>query len=168
MPTIYQALPGLDSIDTAAQVYPVAVRFPAPLIAGRFEWPALEIPAFTGQAGEKFVLSGLTLAANIDQLAFSNAIDPAFNNGFFSMDIMRAGNRHAATLAPFRFTAFNQGGEYNANWAPTATENNAENFNFRLTGALIQTPDLVALGLLEIDLVVTANIYRIKTRSKMR
>lgn len=167
MGTIYQALPGLANIDNAAQVYPVAVKFQAPLIAGRFEWAALVAPAFIGQAGEKFALSGLTLAANIDQLIFSNAIDPAYNGGFFSMDIVREGNGHPATLAPFKFTAFNQGAEYNANWSPTATQNNGERFSLRMTGALIQTPEIVGTGLLAIDLIVTANIYRIKTKSKL-
>jgi len=165
MSTIFQAFPGLPNVETAAQVFPVAVRFTAPLVGGFFEFNQIENFAFQGQNGEKFALDGLTLAANIDTLTFSNAVDPAYNNGFFALDVLRAGNRHACTMAPFKFTAFNQGTEYNANWEPTATTNNGENFLFRLNGRLVQTPALIAAGLVSVSIIVTANIYRIKART---
>lgn len=151
--------------DLNIQVYPIAVKFSAALIAGRFEFAAVENFAFTGNSSETFILDGSTISANISNEIFNNALDPVFNNGFFSLDIMRDGNRHAVTLAPFKFSDYNQGENFAANFAPTGTnEINRENFNFKLTGALLQTPELIAIGLNSISLIVTTNLYRITTK----
>ena len=165
MGTLREKFPGVHNIETAVKVFPVAARFSAPLVAGAFVWPRVDVPTFNGNIGEKFEADGFTLAANIDALTFSRAIDPAYANGLFNLEIIRAGNRRPCTQAPFRFTAFNQGREFSANWEVTATDNQGvENFIFRLNGGLIQTPEIVALGLLQIDIIVTANVYRVKER----
>lgn len=162
MPTLYQKFPGLSEVEKKVLIYPVSLKFTAPLVAGRFDWPSLVLPAFQGSSGERFILDGCNLAATIDQLTFSNAIDPSFLNGFFQLDIVRDGNGHRVTLAPFLFSAFNQGSEFSADFSPTATINNVENFSFRLAGALIQTPDLILQGITEISILLTANLYRVK------
>jgi hypothetical protein len=162
MPTLWEKFPGVSRITDKISIYPIACRFSAPLIAGRFEFSKVLSFAFVGSAGEAFVLDGCTLASNVDQLTFNNSLDPLYNNGVFSLDIKQDGNGHLVTLAPFRFSAFNQGGEFSANWSPTGTNNNQESFSLLLDGALIQTPAIIAAGLLSVDIVVTANIYRVK------
>ena len=163
MSTLFQKFPQFKNPLQQVLVYPVAVQFKADLIGGRFDFKQVTQPAFTGNSGEIFVLDGVTMAASIDQLNFSQAIDIQYNNGFFSLDIIRGGNRTAVGLAPFRFSAFNQGSEFSANWRPSATENNEEKFIFQMDGALVQTPELIALGVSQIGISVSANIYRIKT-----
>ena len=164
MSTIWQKFPHLDNPLEQALVYPVAVSFTAALFGGKFLFPKILQSGFLGSSGEIFVMDGISLAANIDQLTFSAALDPNYNNGFFSLDIVRGGNKSAVGLAPFRFSAFGQGSEFAANWRATATENNQEKFFFQLDGGLIQTPELITLGVSQIQISVCANIYRIKTR----
>ena len=146
MSTLWQKFPGVSDIEKKVVTYPVAARFTAPLVAGKFVYNRLTVPAFSASAGEMLVLDGVVLAGNIDQLIFANAIDPTSNDGFFSLDIVRRGNNHPVTLQPFKFGAFSQGGEFSVNWAPTATEKGTEQFDFVLSGGLIQTPEIVALG----------------------
>jgi hypothetical protein len=162
MSTLFQKFPGLQNVQQKVKVYPVAVKFTAPLLAGRFEWNKVLKFAFIGNSGERFILDGVNLSATIDQLNFSNAIDPAVNNGFMLLDIIRDGNNKTVTLAPFAFSAFNEGAEFSADFSPTATVNNQENFSFQLRGALIQTPGIIDLGVDEITILLTGNIYRIK------
>ena len=162
MPTLWEKFPGISRVNEKVSIYPISCRFSAPLAAGRFQFTKQKVFAFRGSAGEMFVLDGCTLASNIDQLTFNNSLDPAYNGGVFSLDIEQAGNQHTVTLAPFRFSAFNQGAEFSANWSPSATQNNQEDFNLILDGALIQTPAIIAAGLVSVDIVVTANIYRVK------
>lgn len=162
MGTLWQKFPQFKNPMDCIQVYPVAVTFTADLVAGKFTFPKVSKPAFTGNAGEIFVLDGVTMAANIDQLIFSNAIDVDYIGGFFELRMVRDGNKSPIGLAPFQFSAFNQGAEFSANWKPTATSNNEELFSFQLNGSLIQTPEIIALGKTEISLSITANIYRIK------
>ena len=163
MPTIFQKFPTIKNPLEKVLVYPVAVQFLALLTGAAFVFPKVREFAFTGNSGEIFVLDGVTMAANIDQLNFSQAIDPAYNNGFFSLDVVRAGNGTTVGLAPFRFSAFNQGAEFSVNWRPTATENNEEKFLFQLDGSLLQTPELITLGVTQVQISISANIYRIKT-----
>jgi hypothetical protein len=162
MSTLFEKFPGVPDVWKKVLIYPVAVRFTALLAAGKFTFPKVTLDAFTGNAGEIFVLDGVTLAGDLDALTFSNAINPAFNAGFFSLQIIRAGNGHPVTLAPFRFSAYNQGETFAANFAPTATQDNKETFQFQLDGELLQTPEIVALGKTEISLTLVANIFRAK------
>jgi hypothetical protein len=162
MPTLWEKFPGVARIDEKVNIFPICCRFSAPLFAGRFQFTKQPIFAFRGSAGEKFVLDGCTLASNVDQLTFNNSLDALYNQGAFSLDIQQAGNGHTVTLAPFRFSAFNQGSEFSANWGANATNNNQEEFNLILDGALIQSPAIIAAGLVTVDIIVTANIYRVK------
>lgn len=163
MSTLWQKFPNIKNPLEKVLVYPVAVQFLATLVSSYFLFNRVKIPAFKGNAGEVFVLDGVTLAANIDQLTFSNAIEPTYNDGFFSLDIVRGGNNTAVGLAPFRFSAFNQGTEFAANFRATGTEKNEENFFFQLDGSLKQTAGLLALGVTQVQISITANIYRIKS-----
>jgi hypothetical protein len=162
MATLWQLFPNLSKPLESVKVFPISCRWTAPLIAGGFEFPRLENFAITGNFGEQLVLDGATLAADIDQLTFSQAIDPAFNNGVFSVDLIAQGNRHPVSLAPLKFSAFNQGEQFSLNFAVTATENNEERFNGQLFGRLIQTPALIALGKTSVTITLVANVYRIK------
>lgn len=165
MATLQQKFPQFSDALQSVLVYPVAVSFKAQLAGGIFSFPKLREFAFKGNSGEVLVMDGATIAANIDQLIFSQSLLTEYNKGFFSLDIIKAGNNSPVMLAPFQFSAFNQGGEFSANWRPSATKNNEEEFYFQLDGALLQTAQLVALGINFVTIQVTANIYRIKTRA---
>jgi hypothetical protein len=166
MATLYQKFPGIIAPDTSIQVYPIAVKFTAPLIGGRFDFLGVENFAFTGNSSEKFILDGSAIAGNISNQIFNNALDPAAFNGFFLLDIIRDGNRHPVTLAPFKFSDYSQALNFSANFAPNATDKSGrENFNFKLSGGLLQTPEILALGLNSISIIITTNLYRISQRA---
>ena len=156
MSTLFEKFPTITKVIDKVKVYPVAVQFAPVLIAGVYVCNNISLPAFKGNSSEMFVLDGVYLSATggIDELTFSKAI-----KGFLSLDIIREGNGHPVTLAPFKFAAFSQAQQFSANFAATATENNEEQFNFVLNGELEQIPELVGADL-RINLI--CNIYRIK------
>jgi hypothetical protein len=156
MSTLFQKFPSLSNVMGKVKVYPVAVQFTPVLIAGVYVFDKITLPAFKGSSSEMFVLDGVYLSATggIDELTFSKAI-----KGFLSLDIVREGNGHPVTLAPFKFAAFSQAQQFSANFATTATLNNEEQFNFVLNGELEQIPELVGADL-KVNLI--CNIFRIK------
>lgn len=155
MATIFQRFPQLKNWREVA-VFPVSLKFTAPLIAGKFVFNEQKT-AFFSNSNELVVLDGVSLSASggIDELTFSKAL-----KDFFSLNIIREGNGHPVTLAPFKFAAFNQAALFTANFTATATNGNEENFSFELKGELEQIPELA--GLASIDVNIVTNIFRMK------
>lgn len=155
MSTIFQRFPKIKDWREVA-VFPVALKFTAVLMGGKFVFNERKT-AFFANSQELVVLDGVSLSASsgIDELTFSKAL-----KDFFSLNIIREGNGHPVTLAPFKFAQFSQGGLFTANFHATATSNNEENFAFELKGELDQIPELA--GLAAIDVNVVTNIFRMK------
>lgn len=156
MATIFQRFPNVKRWQEIS-VFPVALKFTAVLAAGKFVFQEQQT-AFFANSQELVVLDGVAISASngIDELTFSKALQ----NGFFSLDIIREGNGHPVTLAPFKFAAFNQGSLFTANFIATATEDNKENFAFKIRGELDQIPELASIG--SIDVNIITNIFRLK------
>jgi hypothetical protein len=156
MATIFQKFPNMAGKFDAISVYPVAIKFTANLVGGKFVFNEKKV-AFYGNSGETIVLDGIAISASngVDALTFSKALQ-----GFFTLNIIRQGNGHPVTLAPFKFAAFSQGDIFAANFAVTATKENKENFEFVVSGELDQIPELIGLGSISVNFVL--NIYRIK------
>jgi hypothetical protein len=156
MSTLFEKFPNVPEVINKVKVYPVGITFTPVLNAGVYEFNSTTIPAFEGNSGEMFILDGVYLSATggIDELTFSKAVQ-----GFLSLDIVRDGNKHPVTLAPFKFASFSQAQQFSANFAANATENNQELFNFVLNGKLDQIAELVGSNL-KVNLI--CNIYRVK------
>lgn len=160
MATLWQMFPAVTRPENKVQVFPAAVSISAALSAGRYDFTGKTVLGFKANSGDICVIDGATMTANVPAAVFSSAIDSATNGGFFSLDIVRAGNGHSCTLAPFRFASFEQALPFAATFEATATENNEEEFYFKLGGALLQVPEIMAVPSIEIKII--ANIYRMK------
>ena len=160
MATLWQLFPGVLKPENKVQIFPAAVSISADLTAGKYDFTGKTAFGFRANSGDVCVIDGVTMSANVPAAVFSSAIDPATNGGFFSLDIVRAGNGHSCTLAPFRFATFEQTLPFSATFEATATENNEEEFFFKVSGALLQTAELIAVA--SIELKIIANVYRMK------
>lgn len=160
MATLWQMFPGVSRPENKVQVFPAAVSISAALVGGKYDFSGKTVLGFKANSGDLCVIDGATMTANLAAAVFSSAIDSATDDGFFSLDIVRAGNGHSCTLAPFRFASFEQSLPFSATFEATATENNEEEFYFKLGGALLQTNELISVPSVEIKII--ANIYRMK------
>lgn len=150
MATIYEKFPGKYK---SIRPYPIKAKWTANLNAGQFVFNNLDAKVYDSSSGDLIVMDGLILAANCDQLVFSQAI-----LDFFTINVILGGNKHPALLQPFPFAAFNQGENFSANWRPNATVNQGqEEIILRLNGSLQQTPDLAAFA--SVTIYATASVY---------
>ena len=161
MASIWQLFPNVPNVEKKVQVYPLKGSFVAPLIGGKFtfEEAVQRVDLKEIFQGRKGMIAGVSFVSNIDQLIFSNAIDPSRNDGFFKMNVIASGNNHPVNLSPFYFASFAQADQFTSLFVPTATKKGSEMFVLSIDGALIQTPEIIALGKAEISLQAIINYY---------
>jgi hypothetical protein len=162
MASLWQRFPGLKDVSSKIDVYPIKATFTAQLIAGRyvFDKAVQRVSILKLPQGRMGVIDGISFVSNIDQLIFSNAIDPSVNDGFFKMNVIRKGNNHPINLAPFMFASFSQGETFTSNFTATAVQNGLEEIELELDGALLQTSEITALGKLQITIQATINFFQ--------
>jgi len=144
----------------AVTVLPTKASFVANLAAARFDF---DQTVSIGKLNDNTtaIIAGVEFSANIDQLAFNDALNPAVNGGFFRLDLLGGGNGHQVNLQPFYFSAFGQGAGFMTEYAATAATEQQEEIFLRLRGSLVQTPAILAAGKTSIIIGVTLNQYNI-------
>lgn len=141
-------------------VLPTKASFQAGLVGGRFDFDqTVSIGMLNDNTSA--IIAGVEFSANIDQLVFSDALNPAFQGGFFRLDLLAGGNGHQINLQPFYFSAFGQGGGFMTEYAATAATDQQEEIFLRLRGSIIQTPAILAAGKTTITIGITLNQYNI-------
>lgn len=159
MSTLWQKFPGVQRVRERVDIQPIKAKFEAVLAGGQYLFNS-QVLALSLPQNRMGVIDGISFSSNIDQLIFSNAIDPTVNDGFFKLNLIRAGNKSRVNMAPFLFAAFSQGTEFLGNFSPTGTVNGREDFYFDLSGALVQTPELS--GVSKISILAVANLFVVK------
>lgn len=156
--TVRALFPGIN--PQAVTVLPTKASFTALLVAGKF---VFDQTVSIGKLNDNTtaIIAGVEFSANIDQLDFSDALDPAANGGFFRLDLLAGGNGHQVNLQPFLFSAFGQGGGFMTEYSATAATDQQEEMFLRLRGSLIQTTRLLASGKTSITITTTLNQYNI-------
>lgn len=162
MPTIQQLFPGLPG--SSFLPYPCGATFSAPLTAGRFVFSKVRAPIHYLTSSEIGIVSDVSFVSNVDALQFSRAVDKSVNGGYFTLNIVGGGNGNPVNLAPFKFANFAQASGFVAQFAASAVENAREEFFLELDGALIQTPEIVAAGLVSVSLFASLNLFRTKNQ----
>ena len=156
--TVRALFPGVP--PQAITVLPTKASFVATLAAGRFDFDqTLSIGKLNDNTTA--IIAGVEFSANIDQLEFNYALNPAVNGGFFRLDLLAGGNGHQVNLQPFFFSAFGQGAGFMTEYAATAATDQQEEMFLRLRGSLLQTARLLSSGKTSITIAVTLNQYNI-------
>ena len=162
MPTIQQLFPGIEG--SSFLPYPVGATFTAPLSGGRFVFSKVRAPIHRLTASEIGIVSDVHFTSNVDELNFSRAIDPSVNGGYINMNIVAGGNGNPVNMAPFKFSSFAQASGFVAQFAASSTNNGQEDYFLEIDGALIQTNEIIALGMTSISLFASLNLFRTKNQ----
>lgn len=159
--SIYSLFPHLANKPQAVEPKPRRASFSATLWSGIFTF---DVMSSIGKLNHdtKAIICGIDFAANIDQLAFSDALDGSFQDGFFRLDLIGGGNLHQINSAPFSFSAFGQGQNFIQEYTATGIEDLQEEFFLRLRGQLRQTARILETGKKSITITAQLNQYEIK------
>ena len=159
--SIYSLFPHLANKPQAVEPKPRRASFSATLWSGLFTF---DVMSSIGKLNHdtKAIICGIDFAATIYQLEFSDALDPAFQDGFFRLDLVGGGNLHQINSAPFSFSAFGQGQNFIQEYTATGIEDLQEEFFLRLRGRLRQTLRLLETGKTSVTITAQLNQFEIK------
>ena len=159
--SFYSLFPHLANRPQAVEARPRCASFVAPLVDGFFSFDVLSSIGMLNH-DTKAIICGIDFAANIDQLIFSDALDPTFQGGFFRVDLIGGGNNHQVNSSPFSFSSFGQGQNFIQEYTATGIEDLQEEFFLRVRGRLIQTIPLLQSGKTTITITAQLNQFEIK------
>ena len=177
MSSILDKFPGLTYNDI--RVVPYEARFNATVgavTAGKFTWSVANgnSDSFAHKAfgGNYYYIDNVTFTSDINQLLFSNALDNSFQEGFFNLTVLKRLENTPANQSLIKFASFQENMPLGLSYGTQKTyldqviqAPTAEQIDFRVTGQLIQTNDIVLLGKTEIDIYVNCVIYEIMNQA---
>ena len=170
---ILDNFPGLTYNDV--RVVPYEAAFNAVLGAvtpGIYSWlPGSNGDSFAHDAwkGHYYYIDSYSVVANIDQLEFSNALNTTFQDGFFNFSVFKFFENRPANPSLIKFASFRQDSPLALSYGtqklwPTPTNptvGTPEQIYFRVSGQLLQTPQLTTDGITSITIYINAAIYEI-------
>lgn len=147
-----QIHPNMDGFN----VYPCYAEFAAPVKAGKYVFDESTTPAvdfgklLQGQTG---IIAGVMISANCTPAQFAEGVDAPLK-----LQVIHGGNLTPVNMAPFPFTEFSQGDNFQLQWEITgATMQQEENFKLAVTGDVNQLSGMTNSDLI---LKVTFNFIR--------
>lgn len=155
--TIHSLFPQVMPDIEAFTVYPCYAEFDAPLIAGKYIFSKQTTPPvdfgklLQGQVG---IIAGMMISANCAPADFTQAVDRPLK-----LRVIHGANKTIVNQAPFPFTEFSQGDNFQLIWKITgATVQQEENFMLEVVGEVDQLSNMTNN---ELKLKVTFNFFRV-------
>lgn len=155
--TIQSLFPYTNNIAEDFNVYPVFLKFSAPIVNGEYVFnEKLTPPQVFGKLlqPQKGIIAGIMISANCTESQFSSAID----NPLY-LQILHGGNKTPVNMAPFPFCNFSQGDNFQLQWKCSGgTVNQEEKFLLQVTGKVNQ---LTGMTSNELELKIAFNFIRV-------
>ena len=140
-------------------VYPVYCKFSAPIIGGKYIFSEKTTPP--QEFGELLqpqtgIIAGVMISANCSSDEFTSALDEQL-----FLQILHGGNGTPVNMAPFPFSSFAHGDNFQLQWEPSGTTpTQEEKFYLQIQGEVNQ---LTGMTQNELVLKVAFNYYRVGT-----
>lgn len=139
--TIQSLFPFTTNKSKDFTLEPIYTEFRAPLVAGKYVFSEATTPAKVfGKLlqSEVGIVAGVMISANCAPDDFAQAIDKPLE-----LQIINGGNNSPVNYAPFPFTAFAHGDNFQAQWEITAaTTDQEDSFKLSVTGEVDQLPGM--------------------------
>lgn len=167
--------PGLKYKDI--RILNIETRFKAQIAGGATSWDWGSAGTWSTQIGFQanpskfYYMDYLNCSCTVNEADFVDAINPNFNPidqpAGFSFDVFEDLQKASLFLTPFTFSTFRQNVPLNIYYGVSrgaSVDNHLEPVLFRVRGSLIQTPALVALGVVDIYIIIQTTIYEISSQ----
>lgn len=155
--TIQSLFPYTNNTAEDFNVYPVFIKFSAPIVNGEYVFnEKLTPPQAFGKLlqPQKGIIAGVMISANCTESQFTSAIDDALY-----LQILHGGNKTPVNMAPFPFCNFSHGDNFQLQWECSGgTVNQEENFLLQVTGKVNQ---LTGMTSNELVLKIAFNFIRV-------
>lgn len=158
--TIQSLFPFTTNRGEDFTIYPVVTEFRAPIVAGKYVFSEATTPAqvfgklLQGQIG---IIAGVMISANCTSENFTRGIDTPLE-----LQILQGGNNTRVNMAPFPFSAFAHGDNFQAQWKITAaTINQEDDFKLAVVGSVNQLT-----GMTENELILRIAFNFIRANEK--
>lgn len=155
--TIQSLFPYTNNTAEDFNVYPVFIKFSAPIVNGEYVFnEKLTPPQVFGKLlqPQKGIIAGVMISANCTESQFTSAIDDTLY-----LQILHGGNKTPVNMAPFPFCNFSQGDNFQLQWKCSGgTVNQEEKFLLQVTGKVNQ---LTGMTSNELDLKIAFNFIRV-------
>lgn len=139
--TIQSLFPQTDYPGKKFTVYPCNVEFSAGIVAGKYVFSQRTTPAvkfgrlLQGQTG---VIAGVLISANCSDSDFTKSL-----NKPLALQVIHGGNRTPVNMAPFYFTSFANGSNFQLQWEITAANTRQDDdFLLGVVGEVDQIDDM--------------------------
>jgi hypothetical protein len=138
-------------------VYPCALKFYAPVIAGKYVFNGTTTPAQRfGKLlqKQKGIIAGVMVSANCSERDFTAAIDEPLK-----LQILHDGNGTPVNMSPFPFSNFSQSENFQLQWEASGTTRTQEEFfKLGISGSVDQLQNMTSN---ELQLNVVFNFIRV-------
>lgn len=155
--TIQSLFPYTNNTAEDFNVYPVFIKFSAPIVNGEYVFSEkLTPPQVFGKLlqPQKGIIAGVMISANCTESQFTSAIDDPLY-----LQILHGGNKTPVNMAPFPFCNFSQGDNFQLQWKCSGgTVNQEEKFLLQVTGKVNQ---LTGMTSNELELKIAFNFIRV-------
>jgi len=143
----------------AVRTDPRSVSWNTPLSFGTFVFFNTQIPLHETVQGHVYLIQDINISCNVSQLDFTQALNPAINQGRFSIDIIRTlDNNRKETADSFNFSQFTQTRRLTLAYEAIDED---ETINLQLNGSLLQTASIVAQGITTLNIFMDLTLYEI-------
>lgn len=139
--TLQSLFPVTKHSGKSFTVYPCIAEFSAGVESGKYIFSQAKTPAVNfgrllqGQTG---VIAGVLISANCSEQDFTKAL-----NKPLALQVLHGGNRTPVNMAPFYFTSFANGSNFQLQWEITAANvNQDDNFYLGVVGDVEQIDNM--------------------------
>lgn len=155
--TIQSLFPFTENRAEYFNIYPVYLKFSAPIVAGQYVFNETLTPSQVfGKLlqPQKGVIAGVMISANCSESQFTSAIDDPLY-----LQILHGGNKTPVNMAAFPFCNFTQGDNFQLQWKCSGgSASQEEDFLLQVSGKVNQ---LTGMTSNELELRIAFNFIRV-------
>lgn len=155
--TIQSLFPFTENRAEHFNVYPVYLKFSAPIVAGQYVFNDTLTPSQVfGKLlqPQKGIIAGIMISANCSDSQFTSAIDDPLY-----LQILHGGNKTPVNMAAFPFSNFTQGDNFQLQWKCSGgSASQEEEFLLQVSGKVNQ---LTGMTSNELELRIAFNFIRV-------
>jgi hypothetical protein len=172
MSSLLQKFPGLSLNDI--NPIPYEARFTSAdagsINLNAITWDNVLSDVHKALSSQVYYIDTFNFSVNLDKDVFLDALDPAFNRGFFKLDIISKDDKEVLNKSQINFADFAYNRQIGNSYSIQRSDfdNQEQQIQFRLSGQILQTNEVIQrlseVGATTLDIYVSTVIYAINNQ----